>query len=128
MSLSTEINVGILRSAPGHQVFSSFLDMNSDRSPTHFCCPIVPDNEADALKTDDEDEATLSSPDSLEGDGEDSSNTASTPKAPNTSHTDKQTDPPSTSMQERPDIIRFDLDHDNHPANLTSQDGCHLKS
>jgi hypothetical protein len=46
----------------------------------------------------------------------------STPNAPNTPHTDEQTDLPSTSVQERPDVIPFDLDHDNHPAKLTSQD------
>jgi hypothetical protein len=96
--------------------------MSPASSPTRFCCPVVTDDEADALETDDKDEATLSSPASLKGDDVDSSNTASTPKAPNTSHTDKQTDPPSTSMQERPDVIPIDLDHDNHPANLTSQD------
>ena len=66
MPLSAHINVGILRSAPGHRVFSSFIDMENDPSPTHFCCPVVTDDEADALDSDEEDEATLSSTASLE--------------------------------------------------------------
>ena len=128
MPLSTHINVGILRSAPGHRVFSSFIDMEYDPSPTHFCCPVVTDDEADALDSDEEDDATLSSAASLEGDDEDDFNATSTPSAPAPPHLDEQVDPPSTDAQtsatdERPNVIPFDLDHDEeHPANLAPQD------
>jgi hypothetical protein len=127
MSLSIESNVGVLRSAPGHQVFSGFIDIEPSAPPTHFCCPVISDNEADELDSDDDDEASSSSPASLEGDDEDSINTASTPRAPNAPRTDDQATPdaPRTddqAAQDRPDVIPFDLDHDHQPTNLEDHD------
>lgn len=112
-------NVGFLRSAPGQQIFSSFLDLGLNDSQTHFPCPVVTDNEADALDSDKEDDATLFSTASLEGDDEDVINTTSTPSAPNTPHMDE---PANTATDDQPNVIPFDLDHDDHPTNLASQD------
>ena len=122
MTLSIESNVGVLRSAPGHQVFSSFIDIEPSDPPTHFCCPVISDDEADGLDSDDDDEASLSSPASLEGDDEDSINTASTPSAPNAPRTDDQATPDAQATQTRPDVIPFDLDHDHQPTNLDDHD------
>ena len=89
---------------------------------------MVTDDEADALDSDDEDEAALSSTASLEGDNENDFNATSTPSVPAPPHLDKQVDPPSTdaptsATDERPNVIPFNLDHDEeHPANLAPQD------
>jgi hypothetical protein len=80
---------------------------------------VVTDNEADALDSDKEDDATLFSTASLEGDDEDVINTTSTPSAPNTPHMDE---PANTATDDQPNVIPFDLDHDDHPTNLASQD------
>ena len=97
-------------------------------SPTHFCCPVVTDDEADALDSESDDDATLSSPASLEGDDEDVINTAGTPSAADPPSTNQQATPSSpdaaeaSTTEERPNVIPFDLDHDDHPANLAPQD------
>ena len=98
MSLSTESNVGVLRSAPGHQVFSSFIKIKPSDPPTHFCCPVISNNKADHVDSDDDNEASLSNPVSLEGD-KDSIKAASTPSAP---------DAPCIDNQATPDAPRTD--------------------
>ena len=120
MPLSSGANVGLLRSAPGHKLFSCFVAQQSTPSQPHFSCSVVTDDEADAFDSAEEDEDTLSSPDSLEGGDEEDINTAGTPSAP---PSDTQADPPSTDADDRPNVIPFDLDHqEEHPANLASQD------
>jgi hypothetical protein len=59
MPLSPGINVGMMRSAPGHKVFANFVAESP--APTHFCCPVVSDDEADAMESEDDDSDTLSS-------------------------------------------------------------------
>jgi hypothetical protein len=110
MPLTSLTNVGILLSAPGHNVFSSFVGMSHAASPTHFLPTLITD-EADGLKSDNAGEPTLSSTASLEGDDESNVNAVSTPSAPT----------PSTDG-ERPTVIPFGLDHDDPHADLVSQD------
>jgi hypothetical protein len=119
MPLSTTTNVGILRSAPGHRVFSSFVHSETSSSPSHFCCPVITDDDADSsddgstasddASTDD----TLSPAPSFEGEQEEI-NTDS--PRPSTSV------PRSEAQSQRPAVIPFDLDHDDLATNLPSQD------
>jgi hypothetical protein len=63
MPLSAATNVGILRSAPGHKVFTSFVDLNpgaTTEPQAFFCSAVVSDSEADDLESDADDEATFS--------------------------------------------------------------------
>jgi hypothetical protein len=93
-------------------VFSAFV--GPDTPPSHFCCPVVTDDEANVLDSasDDDDDDTLSPAVSLEGEEEEVVNTDNPSQAPNT----------STAEQERPDVIPFDLDHDDPSTNLALQD------
>jgi hypothetical protein len=116
MPLTAVTNVGILRSAPGHNVFSSFLAMGNQCYPTHFYSTVVTDDEADKFEADADDEATLSSTASLEGDDEDIGISGSIPSAPPATTADER------SETERPSVIPFDLDHDDPSTNVPSQD------
>jgi hypothetical protein len=86
MPLSPTTNVGILRSARGHQVFSSFVTLGdaapAPAPPNHFCCTILTDDEADELESDEEDDATLSSATSIEGEDDDVSDSNPTSAIP----------------------------------------------
>jgi hypothetical protein len=114
MPLTSVTNVGLLQSAPGHSVFASFISMAPDQDvfPHHFACPVISDDEADELDGDADNEASLSSTASLEGDDEDKE--VNTTSAPSTQTSD--------TSDERPTVIPFDLDHDNPQTNLASQD------
>jgi hypothetical protein len=107
LPLSSSNNVGVLRSAPGNKVFSNFLGASS--STSHFAASVITDDEADQLESDhDSDDDTLSGDTtSLEGvdEGVDSN----------------PDDTPDSPMQ-RPNLIPFDLDHDNPRTNLPNQD------
>jgi hypothetical protein len=83
---------------------------------THFSSTVITNDEADGLEADADNEATLSSTASLEGDDEDTDvNTGSTPSAPcATTEAEPET--------ERPTVIPFDLYHDNPSTNVPSQD------
>jgi hypothetical protein len=117
MPLTAVTNVGILRRAPGHNVFASFVEMGSQEYPTHFCYTVVTDDEADEFEADADDEATLSSTASLEGDDEDTGvNSGSTPSAPCAATEAEQPE------AERPLVIPFDLNHDDPSTNVPSQD------
>ena len=107
LPLSSSNNVGILRSAPGSQVFANFVGASSYLS--HFAASVVTDDEADQFDTDhDSDDDTLSGDTtSLEGGDEGVvSNTNDTPDSP----------------MQCPKVIPFDLDHNNPRTNLTNQD------
>jgi hypothetical protein len=68
MPLTTVTNVGILRSAPGHNVFARFVEMgNKQEYPNHFLLTVVTDDKAINFEADADNEATLSSTASLEG-------------------------------------------------------------
>jgi hypothetical protein len=57
--LTSVTNVGILLvSAPGHNVFSSFVVMSHAASQTHFLLTLIPDDEAEGLKSDNACKAT----------------------------------------------------------------------
>jgi hypothetical protein len=156
MPLSAATNVGILRSVPGHKVFTSFVDLDpgdSTEPQAFFCSAVVSDSEADDLESDADDEATLSSTASLEGDDEDKGNnttntierratdiardTQSTPSdtRQDTSSAQSDVDRDTPDTPNRPDIIPFDLEHDDPATSLTSQDDatsslarCHLRT
>jgi hypothetical protein len=115
MPLTTITNVGILRSAPGHNIYASFVEIGNQEYPTHFCSAVVTDDKADEF--DAGDEATLSSTTNLEGDDEDTDvNSGSTPSAPRATTEAKQPE------AERPSVIPFDLNHDDPSTNVPSQD------
>jgi hypothetical protein len=123
MPLSGTTNVGIICSAPGHQVFSAFVGMNESASPSCFSSTIITDDEADDLDSEDNEDDTLSDAASLEGDDEDS-NAASiqdnvTPDAPSMAQDHREASPRSST---RPDVIPFDLNHNDSVTNLPSQD------
>jgi hypothetical protein len=131
MPLTSVTNVGLLRSAPGHRVFSSFLQLSDVTHPTNFSFTLVTDDEADTLESDTTDDATLSSTHSFEGEGEDI-NASSTPS---TFQTDDDASPPtnvpatdsapaenSTDSTNRPAVIPFDLDHEDPKTNIASHD------
>jgi hypothetical protein len=118
MPLSPTTNVGILRSGPGHQVFSSFVHATEASSPIHFCCPpVVTDDDDDSSESalDDDSDVTLSPAPSLEGEEEEEEFNTDSPR-PSTSV------PRSEVQHERPAVIPFDLDHDDLATNLASQD------
>jgi hypothetical protein len=81
MPLTSFTNVGILCSAPGHCVFSSFLQLcNNSPPPAHFASTLVVTNDkADALQSDANGNATLPSTLSLEGEEAGGANASSTP-------------------------------------------------
>jgi hypothetical protein len=57
MLLTSVTNVGILRSAPGHTTFSSFV--SDAYHPTHFCCNVITDDEGDnEFNSDDDNDTT----------------------------------------------------------------------
>jgi hypothetical protein len=134
MPLTSVTNVGILRSTPGHNIFSSFVGTPDEPWPSQFSCTVITNDEADNLKSGDADEATLSSAASLEGDDEDSGvNTTSTPSAnpantkePPSANPADTNKPPEPTNNERPALIPFDLDHDDLITNLASQDDARL--
>jgi hypothetical protein len=116
MPLSPTINVGILCSAPGRQVFSSSVTLGDAAPappppPNHFCCTVVTDDEAGELESDKEDDATLSSATSIEGEDDDVSDSNPTSTMPNAPGDDVC-----------PVVIPFDLDHDDPSTNVVSQD------
>jgi hypothetical protein len=89
--------------------------MGNQEYPTHFCYTV--DDEADEFESDADDEATLSSTASLEGDDEDTGvNSGSTPSAPRAA---TEAERPEA---ERPLVIPFDLNHDDPSTNVPSQD------
>jgi hypothetical protein len=96
------------------------VDAKEATSPLHFfCCPVITDDEADAYKSDnDNDKDTLSPDDSLKGEEEEEVNTDN--PLPSTSIPSPSA-PSSEDQQERPDVTPFDLDHDDPVTNLTSQ-------
>jgi hypothetical protein len=121
MPLSPGINVGMMRSAPGHKVFANFVA--ESQSPTHFCCPVVSDDEADKMESDDDDADTLSSCTvNLEGEDEEVVNPDSTRTSSTGDDTPASTSTSDTTTPERPSVIPFDLDHEDPPSNLASQD------
>jgi hypothetical protein len=67
MPLSPSTNVGIIRSAPGHQVFSCFIESSKppkEPPPTLFAFNVISDDEADNMvEFEEEDESISSSPD-----------------------------------------------------------------
>jgi hypothetical protein len=66
MPLSPSTNVGIIRSAPGHQVFSCFVESSKppkEPPPTFFAFNVISDDEADNMELEEEDESVSSSPD-----------------------------------------------------------------
>ena len=96
-------------------------------TPLHFCCPVVTDDEADDYSDDDDD--TLSPDVSPEGEKGEVINTDNPRPSTTVPGTEEQATPgteeqatPSDTAQERPDVIPFDLDHDDPATNLASQD------
>ena len=64
MPLSSTTNVGIIRSAPGAQVFSCFVESAlppKEPPPALFCCNVITDDEADDMELMEEDESVASS-------------------------------------------------------------------
>jgi hypothetical protein len=100
MPLTSVTNVGLLRSVPGHNAFASFVNMAPDQDvfPHHFACPVISDDEADELDGDADDEASLSSTASLEGDDKDEE--VNTTSAPSTQWSD--------TSDKRPTVIPLD--------------------
>jgi hypothetical protein len=115
--------VGILRSAPGHKVFSTFVAMQTTTTPPHFSSPVVTDDEADALEADEDDTVTLSGTSRLEGDNEDSNEG----KTDDTEQHDESGNIPLPNnipldTSKRSEVRTFDLNHDEAATNLESQD------
>jgi hypothetical protein len=91
-------------------------------SPALFKSTVVTDDEADDLESDAADEDTLSSAASLEGENEDGVNATSTPSAPPANGKEQSTTSTKEPSPELPQVIPFDLDHNDPPTNLVSQD------
>jgi hypothetical protein len=119
LPLSASSNVGILCNAPGYQVFSHFVGPCA--CPTLFAPAVISNDDTTHFSDDsDDDNDTLSGdPTSLEGDDEGSdSNPATTPESNDALHAT----PPETNDAARPNLIPFDLDHDNPATNLPDLD------
>jgi hypothetical protein len=130
MPLSGVSNVGILRSAPGHKIFSCYVAASSESTtpPTFFACAVLPDSQADAFELA-YGEGTPSDTVRLEGEDENEdeefdSYPASTPGAPGkkVSFADSIADAAPEHPAERPAVLPFDLDHDDSATNLASHD------
>ena len=121
MPLSLATNLGILRSALGHTVFSSFVGTSDAPSCIHFCCPIIGNDKAHAYNSSDNDDSnndTLSPDDSLKReDAEDGVNTDTPRQSASAPSSTKQAELP-----DRPDVIPFDPNHSDLPMDLASQD------
>ena len=68
MPLSSGTNVGILRSAPGHQVFSCFTEEEKppkEPPPDFFACQVISDQDADNMELEEETESVDTSPDPI---------------------------------------------------------------
>jgi hypothetical protein len=118
LPLTPSSNVGILRSAPGHKVFSHFV--GAWAYPALFASPVVTDDEADLFESDSaSDNDTLSGDTtSIEGEdeGEINFNTTGTPESLLPANLNQDV------VTKRPNIVPFDLDHDHPPTNLLNQD------
>jgi hypothetical protein len=111
MSLNPATNVGIIRSAPGHQVFSCLVDPSTppkEPPPSLFAFTVISDADADNMELQEED-ASVSTTDPASFKGEDSAgqNPESVKPHGNSSEEDN-----------RPDILPFDLDNDQEDTNL----------
>jgi hypothetical protein len=124
LPLSPFNNVGILRSAPGHHVFSCFVAMAAATTPTIFASTLVSDDEAEDDDADDID--TLSgNPVSMEGETESVDNVFNANNIPeDIPATARHSTLPQSQLptDKRPTTIPFDLDHDDPATNLPSQD------
>jgi hypothetical protein len=128
LPLSPTSNVGILRSAPGHAVFSCFVGMHVDASPPPavFDSHLVSDDEADSLAHNDDDIDTLSGNSlNLEGDTEGDADGFKAKDMPGDVFLN--TPPPTKNRQQtnkhkQPKVHQFDLDHDDPATNLPSHD------
>jgi hypothetical protein len=118
LPLSAHTNVGILRSAPGHRLFSAAVGRCQDSSLACFTSTVVTDDEADAFDADADDDDSFTAPDADTVEGED--------EARNSNAGGIQDPTPDASApsqaSERPTLIPFDLDHDDPATNLVSQD------
>jgi hypothetical protein len=174
--LSPSSNVGILRSAPGHQVFSCFVEDTKppkESPPGIFAYTVITDDEANDMELQEETESVSTSEDAenviLRGDFavrppsnytatsvSSSPNFAATSVRPLPENTapvgfkggskvrppvnifptenvrpstvpNNLVNPPGTSSEEsdepdRPNVIPFELDHDQEDTSLTNQD------
>jgi hypothetical protein len=110
MPLSPSTNVGIICSAPGHQVFSCFVESSQPPKEPPPPFNVISDDEADNMELEEEDESVSSSPD------------PATFKGGSTS--DGSVKPHGSSSEEdnRPNVIPFDLDNDQEDTNLSNDD------
>jgi hypothetical protein len=66
MTLSSGTNVGILRSAPGHQAFACFVEQAkpaTEHPPDFLACQVISDKEADNMELQEETESVDSTTD-----------------------------------------------------------------
>ncbi len=145
MPLSEGTNVGILRSSPGHHVFSCFVEADpppKEPPPDFFACQVISDEDADNMELEEETESVTSSiaPTGLRGgstvhpspasDGPSTVFTGTNliPENPDivrpSSDLDSSVKPHGSTPDDaaRPDLLPFDLDHDEEETNLSNND------
>jgi hypothetical protein len=105
----------VTQRSPGTITFSTFVGPSLGAVPIFFASTVIMDVEADAFESEtDDDDTSLSAPDiptHVEGEHEDRD-----------VNIDNVSGTPGVSTQAQPDLIPFDLDHDNLATNLASPD------
>ena len=117
LPLSSHTNVGLLRSAPGHLAFTSFVSDCCLPCPSFFTSTVVTDDEGDAIDSESEDDISLSAPAAanVEGGTEDENDF-------NVDDIQGQSHATPSEPSQRPHLVPFDLDHDDPATNLPSTD------
>ncbi len=125
MTLSSGTNVGILCSAPGHQVFACVVEQAkpaSEPPPDFLACQVISDKEADNMELQEETEYVDSTadPTSLRGGPAVHPSAEAVPPF----ELDSSVKPHGDSSDEdtRPDLLPFDLNHDEEETNLSNID------
>ena len=143
--LNPSSNVGIIRSAPGHQVFSCFVEdakPPKEPPPAIFAYNVITDDEADNMELQEETESVSTTEDDILNEnlvcppsetttpvgfkgGSEVCPTVANVRPSNVLQ--NSVNPPGTSSEEsevpdRPDLIPFDLDNDQEDTNLPNQD------
>jgi hypothetical protein len=108
------------RCAAGHNIFSAFPSRCKDTLLASFTSTVVTDDKVDAFKSDGDDDDSFTAPDpaNIEGEAKESNSNVGGIQDPK----DSTPTPPSQDAEERPNLVPFDLDHDNPATNLNSQD------
>ncbi len=129
LPLSPTTNVGIIRSAPGHRVFSCFVEADKppqEPPPSIFACTVLSDVDADNMELQEEVESvSTTDPDDFKGESVCPSSVfkgapnVGPPVDHNRNPESVKSDDINSEEDNRPQTLPFDLDNDHEDTNLS---------